>query len=167
MPCASFSMLDGPMQNEVKIIHIIVQDQDGQNNMKQVQKHRKGATNNAYFAAFLVLKYIIDLSACKLLYFVKRCTTLKSHLQLLHMLQAARNASPSITLITSTTVNQGRFTSYKSFHQRFHCLPPQIYREYSLNTILTSFLCWHCDRSDTDFFIFPKTNIPLFVLCLY
>ena len=50
MPCASFSMLDGPahgieklllktqvsltsfLQSEVKIIHIIVQDQDGQNN---------------------------------------------------------------------------------------------------------------------------------------
>jgi hypothetical protein len=29
----------------------------------------KGAINNAYFTAFLVLKYIIDLSACKLLYF--------------------------------------------------------------------------------------------------
>ena len=42
MPWASFSMLDGPggtqvsltrfLQSEVKIIHIIVQDQDGQNN---------------------------------------------------------------------------------------------------------------------------------------
>ena len=59
MPCASFSMLDGPggtgsiendaygieklllktqvsltsfLQSEVKIMHIIVQDQDGQNN---------------------------------------------------------------------------------------------------------------------------------------
>ena len=38
MPWASFSMLDGPqvsltkfLQSEVKIIHIIVQDQDGQN----------------------------------------------------------------------------------------------------------------------------------------
>ena len=50
MPWASFSMLDGPggtngstktqvsltkfSQSEVKIIHIIVQDQDGQNNNK-------------------------------------------------------------------------------------------------------------------------------------
>ena len=38
MPCASFSMLDGPggtsqfLQSEVKIIHIIVQGRDGQNN---------------------------------------------------------------------------------------------------------------------------------------
>ena len=34
-------------------------------------KGAKGATNNAYFTAFFVLKYIIDLSACKLLYFLK------------------------------------------------------------------------------------------------
>jgi hypothetical protein len=43
-------------------------------------KGAKGATNNAHFTASLVLKYIIDLSACKLLYFVKRYNTLKSHI---------------------------------------------------------------------------------------
>ena len=40
----------------------------------------QGATNIAYFTAFLVLKYIINFSACKLLYFLKRCSTLKSYL---------------------------------------------------------------------------------------
>ena len=34
-------------------------------------KGAKGATNHAYFTAFLVLKYIIYFPACKLLYFLE------------------------------------------------------------------------------------------------
>ena len=49
MPWASFSMLDGPggtrfLQSEVKIILIIVQDQDGQNN--NILKGRSGLGSN-------------------------------------------------------------------------------------------------------------------------
>ena len=40
-------------------------------------KGAKGATNIAYFTAFLVLKYIIDLSDCKLLYFFEKVQHLK------------------------------------------------------------------------------------------
>ena len=50
------------------------------NMCKKCKNPIKGAINNAYFTAFLVLKCIINLSACKLLYFLKRCSTLKSHL---------------------------------------------------------------------------------------
>jgi hypothetical protein len=37
MSCASFSMLDGPGEMQVNLLiqHIIVQDQDGQNNNKK------------------------------------------------------------------------------------------------------------------------------------
>ena len=41
------------------------------NRCKKCINSTKGATNNAFFAAFLVLKYIIDLSAYKLLFFLK------------------------------------------------------------------------------------------------
>ena len=47
------------------------------NRCKKCRNPIKGATNNAYFTAFLVHKYIIDHSACKLLYFLEKVQHLK------------------------------------------------------------------------------------------
>jgi len=49
----------------------VLKHEIGRKRCKNCRNPIKGATNNAYFTAFLVLKYIIDLSACKLLYFLK------------------------------------------------------------------------------------------------
>jgi hypothetical protein len=59
------------------LLKVILRGRTGAEMCKKCRNPIKCATNNAYFTAFLALKYIIDLSACKLLYFFKKVQHLK------------------------------------------------------------------------------------------